>query len=201
MQWKTAGVFNRLTNGRGDVMNGTDALIAREMNRNRDEIARLESKRTKWIAIEKKIKTRDSVYTRLNEQKLDLLTDPHNFTTAELKAIITLKDPQSKVSSTTQKVLYDLWSKRYHSSMPFPAWDKIRWKKENEKRLKRLEVQKIPDLERTSVYQDMMKLRSDLFSRQLATLPDEHLSHVFATVLPRRRRIRLSLLLMLQKPE
>ena len=50
MKWKTVGEFTKLTNG-GDAMNGTDALIAREMVRREDEIEYLTKKRKNGIKL------------------------------------------------------------------------------------------------------------------------------------------------------
>ena len=183
MQWKTAGVFNRMTNG-GDAMNGTDALIARALNRNNAEIITLKAKEVKWGVTKKKWDIWKSVDNRLKASPLLLdRRDPKNYSGDELKAIIILKHPDCKgLSKMNKTALGNEWNRKYYD-MPFPDWTEVRYTKGDQRRLLKLEERKIPDLEETSVYRDMMELRSDLFATQLKQLPEDYLSHVIAKVL------------------
>ena len=174
-KWKTVGEFTRLTNG-GDAMNGTDALIAREMVRREDELKFLTKKKKDWIKIRDKLE----VIVDLDDEE-----DEH-WSQAELYASITLRDPKKKgLSKLTKPELWDLWKNTY-SKQPVPDHKDQKWTASDARRQKKLMNRLLPDLEKTSVYKDMMEFRSDFYSTRLLQMTDELISHVCAKVLNKK---------------
>lgn len=104
---------------------------------------------------------------------------------SELYASITLRDPKKGLSKLNKPELWDLWKKTY-SKQPLPDYKDQKWTASDARRQKKLMKRLLPDLEKTSVYKDMIEFRSDFYSTRLLQMPDKLILHVCGKVLSKK---------------
>lgn len=96
-------------------MNGTDALIAREMKRRESGIKALKKKKKEWGKIKKKLDVIDTANIKF--QSIDD-KDNDNWTQKELYTNIVMRGPKiKKLSKKNKPKLWEMWTSKY-SKMP-----------------------------------------------------------------------------------